>query len=104
LEPSASTEIRFRATVAATNGQIRNSVSVTGTPGKLANPGTVGADTCPVGVRVVRPCLECVKEGSREGVKFVQSLDLGPLSADVHLFWRVTIRNCGDVTLNDVTM
>ncbi len=99
LPPGESRVIEYCATVNVDDGQVRSIGQFKGTPGPASNPGCdVETDPkdpeCRVVVNVRNTCIECIYEASTDCVIF----STGPIDAvkGQEVFFRVTVRNCGD--------
>src|SRR5262249_8124883 len=102
VAPGAEVQVRYRATVVAATGTLTNTATVSGTTGSAGNPGSTVTDTCSAMVTVLHPCIDCTKEVSTDNVTFSPSVTLMPGGG--HLFWRIRVTNCGEITLNNVTL
>jgi len=93
LAPAASTVVRYRARVVATNpptASLTNTAVVSGVPGSPGNPGTPVGDNCSSTVNP-RPCgLECDKKVSANGVNYTSSIDAE--TGDT-IFFRIEVTN-----------
>ncbi|MBI3843619.1 MAG: IPTL-CTERM sorting domain-containing protein [Planctomycetes bacterium] len=102
VAPGATVTILYRATVIANTGTLTNTATVTGTTGSSGNVGSTPTSTCSASVRVLRPCISCLKEVSSDNVTFSSSISL--MQGVAHIFWRIRVTNCGELNLNGVTL
>ncbi len=105
LAAGQSTTVLYIANLRSdASGMLRNTASVTGTPGTMDNPGTPVTSECSADVTVLVPGLDCVKLVSLNGVQFLPSVSAAPLQM---VQFRVDLTNTGTaplfaVSLNDV--
>ena len=91
LEQGESAEVLYRAKVAATTGTLVNTAEITASH----TGGDVETD-CSASVNVVAPEIICIKEASKDGVTFKDTIGIAP----GQLAWfRVTISNSGTVDM-----
>jgi len=104
LDPAGTVTVVYSATVTATNPPdmtLVNTAVCEGISGTQDNPGDMKQTQCDATLNLIESCIVCVKEVSKDGVNFDTSVDALPGD---HLFFRVTVSNCGVAELTDLSV
>lgn len=104
LDPAQTATVIYKATITAANppvSELVNTATCIGTSGTPGNPGEVVETECEATVRLLSPCVICTKEVSADGVNYVPLINA---TAGDHVFFRVTVTNCGDAPLTNISM
>lgn len=101
LDPAQTATVIYKAVVTAASGTLTNTAMCVGTSGTAGNPGEEIETQCDASVDLLEPCVVCVKEVSLDGVTYGGDTNADPGD---HVWFRVTVTNCGTAPLENVTL